>query len=146
MLRDKPMKGLSHALLVTHLALPTMIITLRQLLVFVNMGWDCRLGRPGPVTYKPPDIAGRSSSSHSRESTCGPGMARCTDKRLGGGVLAGNAMHSWRPGVRGVKLLGLSGLYGSIGLGGGLAVRLAAGRKSYGCLLGSGKARPGERR
>jgi hypothetical protein len=59
MFSDKPMKGLSDTLLATHLALATMVIRLRQLLVFVNMGWDCRLRSQGPVTNKPPGIPGR---------------------------------------------------------------------------------------
>jgi hypothetical protein len=37
MLSDKPMKGLSDTLPATHLALCMMIITLHQLLVFVNV-------------------------------------------------------------------------------------------------------------
>jgi hypothetical protein len=59
MFSDKPMKGLSDTLLVTHLALATMVMRLRQLLMFVNMGWDCRLSSPSRVTYKPPGIPGR---------------------------------------------------------------------------------------
>jgi hypothetical protein len=53
------MKGLSDTLLATHLALAMMVIKLRQLLVFVNMGWDCRLSIQGGVTYKSPGISGR---------------------------------------------------------------------------------------
>ena len=59
MFSDKPMKGLSDTLLATHLALAAMFMRLRQLRMFVNMGWDCRLTSQGRVTYKPPGIPGR---------------------------------------------------------------------------------------
>jgi len=64
MLSDKPMKGLSDTLLATHLALATMVIRLRQLLMFVNMEWDCRLSSQGRMTYKPPGIPGQQCQGH----------------------------------------------------------------------------------
>lgn len=60
MLSDKRLKALSDKLLPAHLALSMTIITLRQLLVFVNMGWDCRLSSQSRVTYKSPDISGEA--------------------------------------------------------------------------------------
>jgi hypothetical protein len=50
MFSDKPYDGpLSDTLLATHLTQATMVMRLRQLLVFVNMGWDCRLSSQGCV-------------------------------------------------------------------------------------------------
>ena len=67
MFSDKPLKGLSDTLLPTHLALATMVMRLRQSLVFVNMGWDYWLSSQSRViariSIKPDCTAGQSSTA-----------------------------------------------------------------------------------